>query len=159
MEKDGKHRDLREENPVGYEIRTINNMIGIHVDRYMKNINQDLTRTQTWVIGFLYGRQELDTYQRDIEEAFDISRATATNMLQLMEKKGLIVRRAVEHDGRLKKISLTDKSIEIQRYALKNISMTEALLVKGMSEEEIAILRRLLARVHKNLLEKIHEEQ
>ena len=149
---------MKEENRIGYEIRTIHNMMGAHVDRYMKRINRDLTRTQAWVIGFLYERQETDTYQRDIEEAFDISRATATNMLQLMEKRGLIVRRSVEHDGRLKKIFLTDKSIEIHRYALKNICMTEKLLVEGMSEEEIATLKRLLEKMHENILKKIQEE-
>ena len=52
---------------------------------------------------------DTEIYQKDIEQEFKVSRATASNMLQLMERKGLIVRESVSCDARLKKISLTRK--------------------------------------------------
>ena len=148
-----EEKDWKEENEirVGYEIRTIHNLIGMHADRHMKKQNKNLTPMQAWVIGFLYHRQEKDIYQKDIEERFDISRATATNMLKLMEKRELIVRKPVDHDGRLKKIFLTQKATNIQQSVMVHIDDMERMLVQGMTPEEIAQLKHLLKIVHENV--------
>ena len=117
----------------------------------------ELTPMQAWVIGFLYDRQDMDIYQKDVEEEFNVSRATASNLLQLMEKKGLILRKSVEHDGRLKKIILTEKAIGFHKIAMEDMRMIEELLVQGMSEEEIKQLKRLLLLMHQNVACKIQE--
>lgn len=136
---------------IGGEIRAIHNLIGVHADRNMKKQRQNLTMMQAWVIGFLYHRQELDIYQRDIEEAFDVSRATATNMLKLMEKRELIVRKPVDHDGRLKKIYLTPSAVAIHKNAMADMEAVEKMLVQGMTPEEIKQLKRLLVLMHENV--------
>lgn len=159
MEKMCGKRNLKEEHRIGYEIRTIHNLIGIHANHHRNKVSPDLTPMQGWVIGFLYNRQDTDTYQRDVEEEFNVSRATASNLLQLMEKKGLIVRKSVEHDGRLKKIFLTEKAIGIHKYAMEDMQMMEELLVQGMSQEEIVQLRRLLLIMHENVARKIQEDE
>lgn len=138
---------------IGYEIRRIHNLIGIHADRHMKKRNPNLTPMQAWIIGFLYHRQEMDIYQKDIEEEFGISGATATNMLKLMEKRELIVRKPVEHDGRLKKIFLTPKAIAMHKDAMKDMDSIEKLLVRGMTPEEITNLGNLLVRMRRNIEE------
>lgn len=147
-------RDFKEEHRIGYEIRTIHNLIGIHANHHRNKRNPDLTPMQAWMIGFLYDRQDMDIYQRDIEEEFNVSRATATKILQLMEKKGLIVQKSVEHERRLKKIFLTGKAIGIHRYAMEDMQMMEALLVQGMTQEEVAQLKRLLLIMHENVAAK-----
>ena len=45
---------------------------------------------------YLNDHADTETYQKDIEQEFKVSRATASNMLQLMERKGLIVRESVD---------------------------------------------------------------
>lgn len=110
------------------------------------------------IICFLHGNQEKDIYQKDIEEEFDISRATATNLLQLMEKKKLIVRQPVAHDRRLKKILLTQKAVDCQEKARQDMQQTEEILTQGMSEEEVAQLKRLLVQMHKNIALKNEED-
>lgn len=150
--------DLKDETRIGYEIRTIHNLIGTHVRHHMDEIMPGLTPMQTWIIGFLYQRQDRDIYQRDIEEEFDISRATATKMLQLMEKKGLIVRRSVAHDGRLKKIFLTQAAIDCHKDAIKDMQRTEEILTQGMTQEEVLQLKRFLLQMHQNIASKIEED-
>lgn len=147
----GKGCRTKSEIRIGGEIRTIHNLIGIHCDRHMKKQNQNLTPMQAWVIGFLYHRQDMDIYQRDIEEEFDVSRATATNMLKLMEKREFIIRKAVDHDGRLKKIYLTPKAVAIHKNAIEDMEAVEKMLVQGMSPEEIMQLKRLLRIMHENV--------
>lgn len=159
MEKKCGIRDLKEENRIGYEIRTIHNLIGMHANHHRCKMMSELTPMQAWVIGFLSDRQDLDIYQRDIEEEFNVSRATASNLLQLMEKKGLILRKSVEHDGRLKKIILTEKAIGFHKIAMEDMRMIEELLVQGMSEEEVKQLKRLLVLMHQNVARKIQEDE
>ncbi|MCI5494634.1 MAG: MarR family transcriptional regulator [Lachnospiraceae bacterium] len=150
---EGKEKDTR----IGFEIRTIHNMIGVHVEHHMKSKGHDLTQMQSWVIGYLYSRKGQDTYQRDIEEEFHVSRATATNILKIMERKELIERKSVDTDKRLKKIYLTKQAVAIQKDAIEDMEFVEQMLVQGFSEEEITFFKRMLGVVHENVARDIHK--
>lgn len=154
MYKENKKKEVK----IGYEIRTIHNLIGTHVKFHMNQIMPELTPMQTWIIGYLDGRTGMETYQKNIEEEFDISRATATNLLQLMEKKNLIIRQPVAHDKRLKKIILTQKAMDCQEKAKLDMQRTEEILTQGMSGAEIAQLKCLLVQMHKNIARKNEED-
>lgn len=52
-------------------------------------------------------------FQRDIEKAFGLSRSTATGILKLMEKNGLIQRESVASDARLKSLIPTEKAAHL----------------------------------------------
>lgn len=136
---------------IGHKLRIINKEIKIQMEEKSQRNHDDLTAMQHWVLGFLQNHQEQEIYQRDIEEAFSISRATASNMLGLMEKKGLIERVFVEQDARLKKILLTGKAERMMEQAEVDIREMEALLVKGMSQEEVEVFCRCLDIVAENL--------
>ncbi len=150
---EGKEKDTR----IGFEIRTIHNMIGVHVEHHMKAKGHDLTQMQAWVIGYLYGRQGQDTYQRNIEEEFHVSRATATNILKVMERKELIERKSVDTDKRLKKIYLTKQAVAIQKDAIEDMQFVEQMLVQGLSEEEVVRFKQMLGVVHDNVARDIRK--
>lgn len=150
---EGKEKDTR----IGFEIRTIHNMIGVHVEHHMKAKGHDLTQMQAWVIGYLYGRQGQDTYQRNIEEEFHVSRATATNILKVMERKGLIERKSVDTDKRLKKIYLTKQAVAIEKDAIEDMQFVEQMLVQGLSEEEVVHFKQMLGIVHENVARDIRK--
>ena len=57
---------------------------------------------------------ETPVYQKDIEREFRVSKSTVTEILQLMEKNGFIVRESSRRDGRMKRILPTEKSFAIQ---------------------------------------------
>ena len=85
-------------------LRIIQNRIKmiIHnaVPRFEKGPRSQL---QGGILGYLYHHRDGPVYQRDLEKEFRISRATATNTLQVMERDGLIVQgsgpgRAAEAD-------------------------------------------------------------
>ena len=52
-------------------------------------------------------------FQRDVESAFGLSRSTATGILQLMEKNGLILREREASDARLKVLTPTAKAAHL----------------------------------------------
>ena len=89
-----------------------------------------------WLIGFLYENRDKDIYQRDLQQQFSVRRSTMTGILQAMEKDGMITRRPVEWDARLKKIELTEKAKERQEKFQKNIGDVEAKLSAGLTPEE-----------------------
>lgn len=145
-EKKMGHKDT-----IGYKIRLIHNQVHKTMEAKRMANEGNLTGVQSWAIGFLYKNMERDIYQKDIEAEFSISRATASNMLAVMERKGLIVRAAVEHDARLKKIVLTEKAKQIVTKANEDMHEMEERLIRGMSAQDIEAFHRLLNQVMGNI--------
>ena len=104
-------RDRRE---VGHEIHVLSNMIGRKIDEEKRQRNMgDVSPVQTWVIRYLHDHKGQEICQRDLERDFNITRSTVTGILQLMEKKGYIVRVSVPTDARLKQILLTNQGEDL----------------------------------------------
>ena len=80
------------ERKLGNDIRVIHNMIGMYCDRYGADHRDGVAPMQGRTLGFLYCNKDKVICQKDIEQEFLISRATASKMLQSMEKKELIKR-------------------------------------------------------------------
>lgn len=142
---------MRRTETIGYKIRLIHNQIHKRMEAKKREGGDDLTGMQRWTMAYLMEHAGEDIYQRDIESGFSISRATASNMLQVMERKGLIERVSVEHDARLKKLVLTQKAKDMMEQAERGMREMESLLKKGMTEEEVARLLNDLNRILCNL--------
>lgn len=137
---------------VSPEIKTLTNLIKRRLDNSKVIAEMDkLTGMHGWFIGYLCHNQDKDIFQRDIEEEFSIRRSTATGILQLMEKNGLIVREAVDYDARLKKLVLTPKAIAIHEELTKEFQKLESDLTNGLSKEEIDAFLMLIDKMKKNL--------
>jgi len=70
------------------------------------------TMMQKMFLGYLEVHEDQPVFQKDLESAFHIRRSTATGILQIMVRDGLIVREPVEGDARLKRLVLTPIAIE-----------------------------------------------
>ena len=126
-------RDRRE---VGHEIHVLSNMIGRKIDEEKRQRNMgDVSPVQTWVIRYLHDHKGQEICQRDLERDFNITRSTVTGILQLMEKKGYIVRVSVPTDARLKQILLTNQGEDLYYEFRDHIQTMEKLLVQGMTED------------------------
>ena len=75
-----------------------------------------------------------------------------------MEKKGFIYRECAKQDGRLKRIIPTDKAKDILLAILEHIDETERCLESGIPKEEVAVCKRVLWMMHKNLEEMQRKE-
>ena len=138
---------------VGLAIRKLNNQIRRYFEfSSHKREVEAVTGNNEWIIGYLNRNQDRDIFQRDIEQQFTITRSTASRVLSLMEKKGLIERQSVAHDARLKKITLTEKAKDISAIMRHDADEMERQLIKGFSEEEIKTLCTYIERMKANLL-------
>ena len=136
---------------IGFEIRTLGNLIKRYFERHKPEEFNQSTGVHGWAIRYFYENRERDIFQRDFEARFSIRRSTATNMLKLMEKNGLIKRESVDYDARLKKIVLTQKAIEIHKKATQNIEMLEKTLNNGITEQELNSFYSVLDKIKANL--------
>ena len=110
------------------------------------------TPMQGRIIEFLYDhREEGDFFQRDLEEFFSIRRSTASGILGLMERDGLLRRESVDYDARLKKLVLTEAGMKHHRRFSGYIAETEAQMSRGLTEEELDTFFRIMERIRKNL--------
>lgn len=104
------------------------------------------------VIGFINDREQYeDVYQRDVEKHFNIRRPTATNMLQLMERKGLLIREPVPGDGRLRKIVLTDHARELGAKMHDEIQHIAAMMVEDIDLADLEIFFHVCEQISHNL--------
>lgn len=144
---------MRPEDTFGHKFRVINNSIDKYMDWKRKREETILTRAQCGVIHYLSESPDEIVFQKDIEEIFHISGATASNMLKGMERHGMIQRVSFEGDARRKRIILTEKAMEQHNRAHRNIEHMEQCITAGMSEEEIRQLHSLLDKIIYNISE------
>ena len=142
---------------IGQKVRTINNVIERYFHTAWEKAGVEPTRMQCATLHYLSSHQKEDVFQKDLEEAFTISGATATNILKVMEKEGLIIRKPMKTDARLKKIVLTEKGLAYHNAAFTNVIRLEEGMKKGFTEEEITIFREYIDRLTQNIVDLVEE--
>lgn len=146
--------EAEREKRIAFVLRAIHNQIKLVIHKSSPRFEKaPKTQLQGGILGYLYHHQDQPVYQRDLEKEFRISRATATNTLQVMERDGFIVRRALDRDARLKRIQMTEEAYQNHSQIESHMEMMESRMVAGMSEEDITQLRRLLGIIQNNLEE------
>ena len=143
---------MHPERHLGGYLRAISNAMSQDMQQHSEQ--QGLTSTQSMFLHHLWIRQthwKQTTYAKDLEDFFDIRHSTVSGVLQRMEAGGFVAFRASEADRRCKAIYLTEKGFSVIEQTGLHIQQTEARLVEGMSEEDIAAFRRLLQTAAHNL--------
>ena len=140
---------------IGMECRCVSNLVRRKMgETDAIKVSQELTGMHGYVVGYLYNHQDEEVYQKDLEKRFEMRRSTATQMLSLMEKNGLILRQPVPHDARLKKLVLTDKAVQLHKQVVKEIETIESLLTSGISQQELQTFFAVIDKVKGNLTSK-----
>ena len=101
-------------NEIGKYIQIVSRQIKRNMDETLSCYH--VTGVQSMIIGYIYKKsKKQEVFAKDIEEEFNMRKATVTGILQLMETNGLISRKAKTEDSRLKTITLTEKALEIEK--------------------------------------------
>lgn len=141
---------------IGLEVKILGSLIDREIRAKTETCSlEKMTNMHGQIIGFLRHNADKEVFQRDIERHFMISGASVSEILKLMEKNGLIERKPVERDGRLKKIVLTDKSIALHDEVRKSIDCVEKEIVELISEDE----RKEFDRIVQKLIEKLKQRK
>lgn len=116
-----------------------------------------VTAANGYILKYLSENTGRDVFQKDIESVFNIGKSGVTCVLNLMEENGYVSRSSVDWDARLKKITLTDKGVEVNGKIEKTIVNVDRQLLCGISEAEFGCFIDVLERISQNAV-KIRKE-
>ena len=137
---------------VGFAVMMLSHQLRRYVDEH-RSPGLRLTHMQGRILGMLDHSGDKDVFQRDLERTFQVRRSTATAILQVMERDGLITRRPVPYDARLKKLVLTPAGIAAHEKLHQCFFELNALVDSLLTPAERAELMRLLAKIQTQLAE------
>lgn len=142
---------MSEPADISLEIHSLIKRVRRYLSLTMPQNARVATGGNAYIIMFLAHHTNRDIVQRDIEERFSISPSTASRVLALMEKKGLIERRAVADDARVKKIVLTDMANDIVLDLARNAQNMRDKLFAGFTDRELEDLTGYIHRLQANI--------
>lgn len=139
------------ERHVGAEVKMISNLIKRRIISRQCPEDEAVTSSGGWILGYLADNEGSDVFQRDLEERFCIRRATVSKMIQLMEQKGLIERRSVTHDARLKKLTLTEKGRARNLEMIAELERIEKEITEGIPGQKLDTFFEVCRMIRENL--------
>ena len=121
-------------------------------DQLLRQAGYDVTPVQTHLLLHLAcwtGGQEAS--QRDLERKLRLKPSTVNGIVDRLEAKGYVSRRASPQDGRVRLVSLTEAGrSKVQDFHVI-VEETERRFTASLSEQERGQLRKLLSRIIENL--------
>ena len=119
---------------------------------FIKN-NPEMTTLKGHVLGYVKRRhkQGQTVYQKDIEKDFSIGKSTASEILNLLEQGGYIVRTPDPVDGRKKAIELTPVTEELMAHLVATFRELNAKMLSDLTDEQISFLDTILDQIIINL--------
>lgn len=109
---------------------------------------------QAKILKFLLENKNEVICQKDLENNFNVSKATISEVLLTMEKAKVIKRVSVPDDARVKRIILTNTSLERLEELEKNFQAINDELVVGISDDELAQFINILNKMQDNMKKK-----
>ena len=137
---------------IGHQVHKIDRSISKLLEMRVQEEGLDeIALMHGWILRYLYEHQDREIYQRDIEKYFGVCRATVTNIIQALEKRGQICRASVESDARLKKVMLTEKGRKSHEKLGEIFRKTDEQLAEGITEEEQQAFMRVIDKIYQNM--------
>ena len=110
-----------------------------------------ITFRQSQVLAWL-ALEEGDLSQAELAGKMMIEPPTLVGILDRMERDGLIVRNCCPTDRRRKLIRATDRSKPVWEKIIKCAKRVRSRATDGLSDRQRSTLKKLLGRVHDNLM-------
>jgi MarR family transcriptional regulator for hemolysin len=136
-----------DERHIGFLISDVARLMRTAFDRRVRALG--LTRSQWLVINRLHRRP--GATQSELADMLEVEKATAGRMVDRMEKKGWVVRRADAGDRRVNRLHLTEEALLIQvRLAqIADRTVEDALAALSLRERDqfAEAMRRIKTRL------------
>lgn len=110
----------------------------------------DFSGAQGRVLHFILSQPE-ELFQKDIEEEFGLRPPTATEILKKMEQNGLIRRESAAHDGRLKRIIVSQKAMQYKEQVMDGLNQLEEELTAGISKKDMDTFYQVMEKMLENM--------
>lgn len=122
------------------------------------NIIKPPTITQARIMKYIFENNSKDIYQKDLEKALNLRRATVSEVLATMERKGLIIRSENPNDARSKKIELAQLDNNKKRQMKEQMQQLEQALTQDISKEELLTFSLVLRKMENNIKKQYNKQ-
>ncbi len=122
------------------------------------NIIKPPTITQARIMKYIFENNSKDIYQKDLEKALNLRRATVSEVLATMERKGLITRSENPNDARSKKIELAQLDNNKKRQMKEQMQQLEQALTQDISKEELLTFSLVLRKMQNNIKKQYNKQ-
>lgn len=129
-------------------IRRANSLVTGTVERYLDSLGLgvDLSRARLSVLRAIYFGEDHRLTLNELGRRMKVSRTNITNLIDGLERDGLVLRAINPVDRRLVDAQLTDKGLQVCSVAIPAIARLMESFCRGFSGEEKAQLASLLTR-------------
>ncbi|MDC7222849.1 MAG: MarR family transcriptional regulator [Spirochaetales bacterium] len=87
--------------------------------------------------------------QKELAESLDVGKASVTKAIKILESGGFIQRRKDEKDSRNFCLTTTPAGRALGEECIAKVSRVFGKMIQGFSEEELSLLTKLLAQLHR----------
>ncbi|MGH1426089.1 MAG: MarR family winged helix-turn-helix transcriptional regulator [Pseudooceanicola sp.] len=109
----------------------------------------DMTMSQGWVLFHLLREDGLS--QSELAHRMDIATVTTSKLIDRLEARGYVERRADPQDRRSNRIYATKAGKAVVRIMTQTVQEVEAVSNKGIAPERLAEVHDVLLRMRENL--------
>lgn len=89
--------------------------------------------------------------QKELAEKLHFAAPSITTAIKKLDALGYVVRKQDEHDQRIMRLSITPKGETFVNHFIQAARKAEEVAMKDVTEEEQAILRKVLIKMKENL--------
>lgn len=142
---------IKVKEDVLFEIKELHHLIGKLIMKTDMRVKYKPTASQIRFIDYLASHKDSDVYQSDLEKEFNISRATVYDVLNTLEKNGIIERVKSNIDTRKNKIILNKDVLEFHESLKERISNINTNVIKDVSKEDLDTFFKVSNKMKDNL--------
>lgn len=106
---------------------------------------------QMQIIKYILKHDGKTIYQRDLEEVFNLRRATISGILKTMEKNNVIIRVCDPNDARGKIVILSDDAKKFFKEKETLFKKLETVLKKDISKEKLETFYKVILKMRDNI--------
>jgi MarR family transcriptional regulator for hemolysin len=133
--------------PIGLQLATTSKLVGRAFNRALGESGGSVP---VWLILNSLKGERWRT-QQDLARAVGIEGPTLTRHVDALERDGLVTRRRDTGDRRAVRVELTAAGEALHAELLRAVIAFNRRLRRGLAEDDVALLRELLARLEANI--------
>lgn len=137
------------DEPIGFLISDVARLMRTVFDRRVRRLG--LTRAQWLVLTRLHRRPGAS--QSELADMMEVEKATAGRLIDRLEAKGWVERRAQAGDRRINRVYLTGEAERVHKRIWRIAEATVDDALEDLSQREADQLLKLLSRVKSRLIE------
>lgn len=124
--------------------------VSLLIERFRQS-GYDITRPQWIILVKSFHFRDVDLLQSDVVEMMMGNKTGVTRAVEDLVKRGLINQEIDQQDRRNRVLRITDAGLEMVPQLMKCAHETIGEATEGISEEDLAITKKVLAQIIENV--------